>query len=90
MSQMTSSSTCFSLKMRTALIGSPMYLSPWNFDRLDEVAVADQEHGDDAREGAHSAAKFVRTRMPNAWLFSGWNCAPMMLPERIIEANGSP
>ena len=34
MSQMTSSSTCFSLKIRTALMGSPMYLSPWNFTGL--------------------------------------------------------
>src|SRR5690606_13247556 len=57
---------------------------------LDEVAVAHQEHGDHSGEHAHVAPKFLRIVMPKAWLFSGWNCAPMTLPARIIEASGPP
>src|SRR5689334_10716627 len=45
MSRTTSSSTCFSLKIRTALIGSPTYLSSPNLRVLTRPRLRTSRHG---------------------------------------------
>ena len=35
-----------------------------------------------------SSAKFLSTRSPAAWLFSGWNCVANRLSRQMLEQNG--
>ena len=48
MSSTATSSTPLSLKIRSALIGSPTRSSDSEADRLDELAILDEKHWDDA------------------------------------------
>ena len=90
MSRKASSSTSSSLKMRTVLIGSPMYAKRPNRTVLTRLPSRSSSVGmTRGRSIGQTLAKFASSCMPNRWLFSGWNWAPKMLPasQRGVEGH---